>query len=221
MLALIFAGSAHAQIAAEISIASDNDFRGNSLSDGDPVATFSLTADGRAGWFGGVLVSQAHFNHYHYDRSGPQFVSDAGYAGTIAGGWSWEAGATSTLFPNSSIYDYHEFFAGLAKQAWSTRIYLSPNYYGRGFRSQYAEFNYTRPLGARWHLLAHIGVQHSDVPMAEASKTTFDTRLGVAVQWQRIDMQLSWVNTNRISYLEPVVADSDRHTLILRVSCPL
>lgn len=218
---LLCASVAQAQLAIDLGLASDNEFRGNSLSRGDPVASFSLDADSRAGWFAGAFVSQAHFSHYSYNRSGPQVVADAGFAHAIQAGWSWEAGVTSSMFPNASGYDYHEFFAGLANIDWSMRLYISPDYYGRGFHSQYVEFDYTHPLGERFRLLTHVGVQHASVPLADASTTTYDARLGVATQWRRLGIQLNWVDTNRVSYAEPVAANRDHRTLIVRLSWPL
>jgi uncharacterized protein (TIGR02001 family) len=209
------ASSASAQVAFDVSVASDNDFRGNSLSDRTAVVAVSAAFDHPDGWFAGGLVSEARFRSD--DRNTPQLVTDAGYAHRLSSGLSWEAGATATFFPNASIYNYAEVFAGLAADTWSARLYLSPDYYGQNFRSEYLEFNVTHPLGERLRLTGHVGVQHGDAAVHYASTTTFDVRFGVGAQFGFGQVQLDWVQTNRVGYLEPV-SGRDRHRWIVSVT---
>ena len=202
LIGLFAAGSASAQVAVDVSVASDNDFRGNSLSDRNAVVAIAATFDHPDGWFAGGLVSEARFRID--DRDSPQLVTDAGYAHRFSSGLSWEAGVTATFFPNASMYSYGEVFAGLAADTWSTRLYLSPDYYGRNFRTEYLEFNVAHPLGERVRLLGHVGVQHSDAAVHYGSTTTFDVRFGVGAQFGFGQLQLAWTKTNRVGYLEPV-----------------
>ncbi|MDR3388794.1 MAG: TorF family putative porin [Rudaea sp.] len=216
LIGILLVANADAQIAADVSVASENDFRGNSLSNGEPVATLAVTVDGTNGWFAGGLASEARFASYA--RTGPQLVVDAGYARSISSGFSWELGATSTFFPNSSFYDYGEVFAGFTLNNLTGRLYFAPNYYGRDFRTLYAELNYSHALGDRLRLLGHVGIQQSDVPMNNAANTTFDTRIGIGTQFGGFGLQINWVDTNRVSYLEPIVDSDNRHQWVVSLS---
>lgn len=214
---LLPAFAAHAQLAADLSLSSENIFRGNSLSDGDPVAAFSLNADSDTGWFAGTLVSSARFDNYFYHRNGPQLVADAGFARNTDRGWSWELGLTGSWFPQASVYDYHELFAGVTIERWNARVYYSPAYYGLAYRSLYGELNYSRPLSERLQLFAHAGLQHVDANHANATSTTLDTRLGLGLQLWRVSIQASWIETNRSSYLAPVNTGGYRRKFLLQV----
>jgi uncharacterized protein (TIGR02001 family) len=215
LIGLFVASSASAQLAVDVSVASDNDFRGNSLSNHAAVVAVAAAFDHPDGWFTGAMASEARFRSD--DRNSPQLVTDAGYAHRLSSGLSWEAGATSTFFPNASIYNYAEVFAGLAADTWSARLYVSPDYYGRNFRSEYLEFNVARPLGERLRLLGHIGAQHSETTAQYGSATTFDVRLGVSAQLGFGQVQLAWVQSNRVGYLEPV-SGHDRRRWIVSVT---
>ena len=215
LVGLFTAGSASAQVAVDVSVASDNDFRGNSLSNHTAVVALAAAFDHPDGWFAGALASEARFRSDH--RTSPQLVTDAGYAQRLSSGLSWEVGATATFFPNASIYNYSEVFAGLAADTWSTRLYVSPEYYGQHARSEYLEFNLARPLGERLRLLGHVGAQHSRTAVHYGSATTFDVRFGVSAQFGFGQLQLDWVRTNRIGYLEPV-SGHDRQRWIVSLT---
>ena len=218
---LAFAVGAQAQLAANVSLASENNFRGNSLSDNNPVAAFSLNADSDSGWFAGAVATWARFDRYRYARSSPQWLADVGYARDTGLGWSWEVGATGSWFTNTSSYNYHEAFAGITVNRWNVRFFYSPAYYGQRFKSVYGELNYARPLTDNLHLLAHLGWQRANLDGADASTSTLDTRLGLGIQVGRVGIQASWVATNRESYLYPVDSGSYHNRFVLRLDYAL
>jgi uncharacterized protein (TIGR02001 family) len=210
--------SAFAQLAGQVGVASENDFRGNTLSAGNPVATVALAFDEPHGWFAGGFLSEARFRDYSHDVA--QIVLDAGYAHALSSSLSWEVGATSSVFPNATSNNYGEFFAGVASRRWSSRVYLSPNYYGRGHRTVYGEFNYFHPLNERVRLLAHVGAQRADNVRATAHANTFDSRVGVDLRLGDFSLQIQHADTDRLSYALPIRAARSEHRWVVSVTHP-
>ena len=94
-------------------------------------------------------------------------------------GLSWEAGASTTAFTHAAEYNYREFYAGLASDRLSGRLYLAPAYYGYGGRVAYAELNGFYPLRERIKLIGHVGALHGlSGPVADA-RDRIDVRLAI------------------------------------------
>ena len=186
---------------------------------GNPAfAQWSAQFDDPRGWFAGALLSEARFRDYSHDV--PALALDAGYAHALASGWSWEVGATTSLFPNATSNDYTELFAGLASRRWSARVYISPDYYGRGHRTIYGEFNYFHPLDERVRLLAHLGAQHAQNVPADRHADTFDARLGIDLRLGDFSVQIQHTDTDRVSYAFPVRASTAQHRWVVSVTRP-
>ena len=207
-----------AQLAVQLGAASENDFRGNTLSAGNPVASLALAFDDPHGWFAGGFLSEARFRDYSHDVA--QIVLDAGYAHALSSGMSWEVGATSSLFPNAAYNNYAELFAGLASRRWSARVYVSPDYYGRGHRTIYGELNYFHPLNDRMRLLAHAGAQHAGNIPASAHANTFDIRAGLDLRLGDFNLQIQHADTDRLSYALPIRASGWEHRWVVSVTHP-
>ena len=218
LVGVLLSGPASAQMAAQVGVASENDYRGNSLSDGKPVATLSIALDDPGGWFAGGLLGEARFRDYSHDV--PQLVVDAGYAHALSSGLSWEAGVTASLFPGAASNNYGELFAGVASRRWSARVYVSSDYYGRGYRTIYSEFNYFHPLNDRLRLLGHVGALHVENIPGHARSNTFDTRVGIDWRLGDYSLQLQHVDTNRESYAWPVGGTSSEHRWFVSVTHP-
>lgn len=200
-IALFAAGmlAAHAacgQASASVSLTSEYSVRGVALSDGRPAPQLSLSYDGAQGWYAGAFAAARLALGERSDVS--MLVAYGGYARRLANGLSWEAGASSSAFTHASEYNYREFYAGLASDRISARVYLAPAYYGYGGRVAYAELNGFYPLRERIKLIAHIGALHGlRGPLAKA-RDRIDLRLAIGFDAGDCNVQLAWLGSARI-----------------------
>jgi len=86
-------------------------------------------------------------------------IAYGGRAQRLTSTLSWDAGVTRSSFLRDGGRNYHEFYAGLALQRASARLFYSPAYYGEG-RSLYLDLSGGYPLGDRLRLTAHAGLLH-------------------------------------------------------------
>ncbi|MGH8124203.1 MAG: TorF family putative porin [Rudaea sp.] len=212
----MLAGNALAQVSAEVSIASDNVFRGISLTENRAAPAVDLAFDGSAGWFVGGMASTTQF--YGQTHTSPEAVVDAGYAQVTSSGLTWEAGATYSIFSNFAFWNYSEAFVGLLSENWNARLYYSPDYFGRRERTLYAEFNYSHALGDRLRLLSHLGALQGSSRFATSNPRTLDASLGLGAKLGSVNMQLKWVTRNRGSLLYPVAFADSRHEWVLSLA---
>jgi len=192
---------ARAEIGGTVAVQSDARERGMSYSQGKPQAQATLALDGDGGWYGGGLLTRAEFYPGHGSNLLRAYV---GRVGKLLPGLDVEAGLQYSHYPSIERYDYAEAYAGLLAERWSARLHFSNDYYGNGKRSVYGELNFNWPLGnalmgkpllATAHLGALTGPSGNYKP--PHGNTRFDTRLGLAWQWQPFELQLSWVTVSR------------------------
>ena len=145
-----------AQISGSASAVSDYRFRGVSLSNGQPAAQADVSYDHDSGWYEGLFASNVRFD-YELKREA-QVVGFAGYARRVQNGLSVDTGATYSTFSGGDGYNYAELHAGFTSTHFSGRIYYAPNYFGRDFRTLYAELNASQRLTDRLRLIGHAGV---------------------------------------------------------------
>jgi uncharacterized protein (TIGR02001 family) len=154
VILLCLAGSAVAQTSADVTVMSEFAARGVAL-DTHPVLQLRVEHDFDAGWYGGAFASPVALS----DRRQGQLTAYAGRAQRFTSTLSWDAGITSTTYLRDSSLNYHEFYAGLAVDRGSARLFYSPAYYGDE-RSLYLDLNGARPLTDRLSLAAHAGMLH-------------------------------------------------------------
>jgi uncharacterized protein (TIGR02001 family) len=196
---LACAGGAFADVGGTLSLQTDARERGMSYSANRPSAQLGLAWDGTAGWYAGAQLARARFSQ----ERGAALQLYGGRVVELAPGLDGEAGIVAHAYENVSSYDYQEVYAGLLGERWNLRAYLSPDYYGIGQRSLYAEFNLRWPLKKGVAALGHVGVLHGwgaqGSPYAGSrSATRADLRLGAS--WQLgagSDLQLAWVAAGR------------------------
>lgn len=196
-LALCCAAGAHAQWSGSVTLMSDNRFRGVSLSDGQPDVRAGLGIDLAGGWYAGTSVTRAEL---WPDHRRPQWLFYGGRSGVWEAGRSWELGATRVHFASAGHYDYSEFYAGLLGPTVQARLYVSPDYFGRGLRSGYLELDgqWSLPLGVR--ALAHAGalaVSRGTGYDVYARRRRADLRLGLAHSLGEAELQLAWSAAQR------------------------
>lgn len=215
-VALFGAADAQAQVSAQVSVASDNVFRGVSLSDGHASAALEVNYDNDAGWFTGAQVSSTRLARENHDH--PELVVDAGYAHALNSTLTWEAGASYAVFPGFSYWNYGEAFAGVLAENWSARLHYAPDYFGRQRRTIYAEYDFQYALGERWRVIAHVGALHSAPAAAEGHAWSYDGSLGVAARFGSTTLALRRVAIDRATYLYPLAETSGRADWILSLA---
>lgn len=175
LVLLCFVRAAHAQTGAEVSFVSEYTMRGLSLGP-HPVLQLRVDHDTNDGWYGGAFASPVTL----YGHAQGQLIVYGGRARTLSPGLSWDAGVSRTSFTRFGRYDYHEFYAGLTRDATSVRLSYAPAYYDAG-RTAYVELNGGAALNERVTLALHGGVQHDfDIYRGEA-RNRADLRASLTV----------------------------------------
>jgi uncharacterized protein (TIGR02001 family) len=215
LLVLWISGAAQAQLSGFAGFASENNFRGRDLSTGDPVVQAGAAYDLPSGWFAGASATEVRFSRGDGFRS--ELIGYGGYAQRIDADWSWEGGITTSRFASSIDYNYSELFLGAAFRDWNARVYYSPNYFSQSVRTLYAEVNGSIPLADRFNLIAHVGALDTSLDRGGANARQLDMQLGVAANFNGISTRLSWVDTNRLSYLYPFYGTARRQHWLLNV----
>lgn len=192
VLVLGLAGhQARAQLASSLHIDSDYRWRGESLSDGRPSLRLQLGWDGKAGTYAGLTAGTVRLSP---KRRGWQLTGHAGYARRGVGNRpGWEIGAQASHFSAEPYTDYGELFAGLLGSGWSVRLYLSPDYCGRGTPASYVEYDTAWIVAPGWRVLLHAGALTwlGSAP-AGLPRTRADVRLGLSWSVSDAELQLSW-----------------------------
>lgn len=147
-----------AQVAANVTLASNDIYRGRSLSADDPALTLAAGFDDPSGFYAGGSVSFAAG-----DRDA-RLSSSAQYAG-----YAWRNGRTS--FEIGAIHRHHsdsldpeydkdffEGYVGITRGKSNLRLYLSPDYIPGGRISAYASLNTEIASIEEWSLAGHAGL---------------------------------------------------------------
>ena len=216
LLALCWSGGAIAQISAQVSLASDYIYRGVTLTDNRPTAMVELNYDSPNGWFASGLATETRFfGERHYE---PEYVVDAGYAHALAAGLTWEAGASYSVFSKATFWNYSEAFVGVLGEHWNARLYYSPDYFGRGRRTWYAQFDYAQPLVEHWNLIGHVGSFKSSGGEEDPHGHTFDASLGIAAKFGSASFELKRSIADHDNYLYPLAPTTRRDNWIVSVA---
>jgi len=200
---LLACGLARADVGATLSLQTDARDRGLSYSGNRPSAQLGLAGDFDAGWYAGMSLGEARFA----DRSGPWLRVYGGRVMSLVPGLNGEFGLLAHRFDRIRRYDFVEAYAGLLGERWNLRVYASPDYYGIGQRSVYAEVNGRWPLGAEASspaLVGHVGALRGwggDAVPAYTEPhgpTRTDLRAGLSWPWGGSgEWQLLWTSASR------------------------
>jgi uncharacterized protein (TIGR02001 family) len=217
-LALVAADVA-AQISGTVTLVSSYRFRGISLSDNKPAAQLGLAYDDAKGWYAGVFASTVEFANPSTVEL--QAVPYVGYAWRTASGLTWEAGADYAFFTGSDKgYDYPEVYVGVASENISGRLYYSSRYFGENQATLYGEINGVQLLFDRVRLLAHFGILHSTggTLYYHGPDHLLDGRVGIGIELDQCNVQLSWVGTNASSATYGIIGVRSRNGPVLTLS---
>ncbi len=185
VLLLLLSGAAHGQTSADLTLTSEYAARGGAL---NPHPTVQLRVEHEldAGWYGGAFAAPVSL----YGDRQAQLTGYLGRAGRFTSTLSWDAGVTATTFGRATRLNYHEFYAGLALDRSSARLFYSPAYYGDD-RSAYLDVNTGYPLTDRVSLSLHGGLLHL---FGESHKLaeTVDLRIALALDVDDYSLKAGW-----------------------------
>jgi len=151
---------ARAEIGAALTIASQDRFRGYSVSDGYPATTLSVSYDDAAGPYveGSIMIAGNPSDGVERSR----FEGNAGYAVRIRNGPTLDAGIVHAEYTGYRIYGreavFTEIYAGLITGNLSAHVHYSPNYFQHGVSTFYADADVAVPLAPHFRLHAHYGM---------------------------------------------------------------
>jgi uncharacterized protein (TIGR02001 family) len=169
------------QLGAAVSVYSDSRFRGYSLSEERPVAVLDLSYDDPSGIY--VALSGSGVA----SREGPRFLGvqvNGGYAKRLHSGLTLDVGAVHSAYSHYSglggSRSYTELYAGMTLKSVSSRLSVSPDYFGRGWTVHPEVTGRIQPA-RNLNISADIGLL---IPLRQPtywkqSYTIYDARLGV------------------------------------------
>jgi uncharacterized protein (TIGR02001 family) len=191
---LCAATPAAAEVGAAVSVFSDARFRGYSLSSGRPVAVLDVSYDDPGGLYGAVSASAVASSDDGLRPLGLQL--SGGYAKRLPGGVTIDVGAVHSSYTHYSsrgdATSYTEVYAGVARDFLTSRIYLSPHYFGHGTKAVYGELDAAVSPLRKLRLDGHVGLL---VPIGYGGadnddRAQYDWRLGLAREVGRASLHV-------------------------------
>jgi len=193
---LLISGTARAEIGAQLSAASEEVFRGRSISAGRPTFGLDVSYDDAGGAYLGAQAKGVATRD-----NGVQLLrltEYGGYAWRVAGDLTLDLGLTNTHYSRYSGLGrdthYSEVTVGVIGRRLSGRVSLSPNWFGPNNYTLYGETNATFGDPAGWQVSLHGGVLqwlHGARPPTIPS-TRYDARVGVAHGFGPVRGELAW-----------------------------
>lgn len=168
---------AHAQTGAAVSVFSDYRFRGFSLSESRPVALLDLSYDAARGVYAAASGSVVAARGEGLRALG--VAVNGGYAKQFASGLTVDVGATYARYSSysglGSSRSYGEFYSGVRGKILSSRLSLSPDYFGAG-AALYGEVTGQISPARNVQLQAAVGVL---APLRGGYRVSPDGRVGL------------------------------------------
>jgi uncharacterized protein (TIGR02001 family) len=191
IVATVIAQTANAQLSTTIGVDSDYRYRGVSLSRSNPSARLTVNFDGTDRWYAGASATRAALTEHD---TYPQLTAYAGWLAGAIDRTNVELGIVGSHFVGSAGYDFFEGYVGLLAREWSARVYLSPDYYGRGTATAYVELNAHVPLDERARVFAHVGaLAPLQSAAGDAGKTRGDASVGAGIVVRGWDLHVAAV----------------------------
>jgi uncharacterized protein (TIGR02001 family) len=216
------AGAAQAQVAASVSLQSDQQYRGHSLSDRRPIVGVTLAYDDDSGLYGGVAATTtAAHEGLGY---GLGVVDYLGYARRLGAGPTLDLGVTdanviSYKFPKHHRVDYQEAYVGLIGGNLSVHAHYSPNYFHTGIQTLYVDVDGAIRPTPEWRLFGHVGaltpVGGPELPGSR--KEHYDVSAGLARRFAHTELSFTWSSTGPVPNL-PDGKPQDRDAFVLSAS---
>ena len=149
---------AHAQFSGNVSLATNEVFRGETISSNDPALSLALGFDGPAGIFAGASASVAAGGDAPRINSSVQYLGYAIRKGEV----SLEAGVIHRNYRRvvDGAYrkQFFEGYVGIARRALKARLHVSPDYLRDGRTTYYGEVNARLLALGKWGVDGHAGL---------------------------------------------------------------
>ena len=190
----LLATPACAEVGATVTLASQDRFRGYSVSNGYPAATFSISYDDAAGPYVEGSLMIAGNPSQGIERS--RFEGNAGYALRLKNGPTLDAGIVHAEYTGYRIYGrqavFTEIYAGLIAGHVSAHAHYSPNYFQHGVRTFYADLDGSAALAPRLRLSAHYGMLFQiDGSHEPAGSHMRDWRIGASTDVKKLTFEVA------------------------------
>lgn len=196
MALLGLATRAAAQTTVTATLASDDRFRGRSVSAGRPVASLDLAYDAADGAYAGLAFAGVATRHSGLQVLGAQEY--VGYVRRLASGPSLDLGVThadyTEYYGGDGSAHYTELYAGVITRRFAAHLYYSPDYFGRHDATLYGEVDAAVRPAAGWRLSAHAGALtrlRGPAP-GGVQATQYDWRLGLARALTSFEVEFAW-----------------------------
>jgi uncharacterized protein (TIGR02001 family) len=192
---------AAAQFAGSLSLDSDYRFRGLSLSNGRPALSLNLAYDHSSGAYIGASATAEETPH-----TGVQFLGHSEYLGfavRASHDLSLDVGVSHSWY--AQYYDreydvsYTEIYAGVSKGPISVRLYYSPDYFGSGTKTLYAEVNGAVSPWTDWRLFSHVGaLTYLTQQPWDHQPERYDLRVGIAREFKGAEIRAAFTTATRL-----------------------
>ncbi len=152
--------AAHAQIAANVTLATSDVYRGESTSGDDGAASLEISYDHPSGFFAGASVTMAGGQHDPHFNGSIQYI---GYT-VQRGETSFELGVIHRDYRDRSMFDvaysahYSEGFIGVSRRNLRLRLYVSSDYLRDSRTTYYGEVNARLIKSGKWSVNGHLGI---------------------------------------------------------------
>jgi len=195
-LLLLIAAPARAEIGFNLSAASDERFRGESISDQRPVMNAALSYDDVSGFYAGITGGLVATRDDGIQPA--QSVQYVGYGKRLSQGLSLDLGVTNhdygKYFSGQYARHFAEAYIGLVARPLSGHLFYAPDYDGHGGSAVYGAADATVLDTPDWSITAHGGML---APPREgwgwSHSAIADWRLGATRRFGRFGLSLDWV----------------------------
>ncbi len=156
--ALVGPAPALAQLAGNVTLQSNQTFRGETISRDDPGIAVAISVDSDSGLYAGADASFAA------GSGKPRFTAANQYAGYAIkrGALSLEAGVVhrnyGSMFDTAYRMRFFEFYAGASLRRIRLRVYVSPDYLIDGRTTYYIDSSAGLATISRWKIDGHAGL---------------------------------------------------------------
>ncbi len=196
------------EVTGTVSLFSDYDLRGRTLSAGNPALQASVDWAVGGGFDLGFWVSNVDFGDccgetIEVDLSGRFTTGDreTGLAFDVFGVWY--------AYPGGDALDFPELSVGVAWRLVDARIWYSWDFVASGESATYLEANLNVPLPVGLGLVLHTGYSDGDFWKTDTSglEPYFDWSVGLERSFGHFDLSLRWVDGSDLEALDGTEGD--------------